>query len=291
MTMYQEPVDLANALSNIDIKSNYIKDENHDYIIDAINDHAETYIKPIFNLLGYDCHIVNYPSEIPLIGRDFDNALHVRNCVWLSKGKTAVHLYDLWHEVGHAIVADATEAMGINWIGMHYYQGQQVFESDIIETYATIASECVMEIFGIPDDFINGLSKYTNGIYGKNYNGKHLSYKDPVHENCGLVKRINMLKKAYDLEYHKEISLDNYKEFRCDDSVKDTIDLKLKNDNFYFGSFPPNWRRGKDFLSDEIIQINATSYSNKKKKIEYSREDFTPEKIKKSILKPNWMLG
>jgi hypothetical protein len=243
-------------------------------------EHIDNYIIPIFNILGYECIIVNDSDKIPKIYRDFENALHVRNVVYLHNDpyNTDLCLYDFWHEIGHAIVADPEEAMGINWIPIFYDKKQDLLSSDTIENYATFASECIMSLLGVDENIIMGLSKYTTGIYR---NG-NITYKEKENRNCGLVKRCELVSNLFHQNSGRKFQkLKNEIRIYKDNMEVNFSDKKLEENAI---TFPPKWRRGKDFISDTIKNVEANSLKNEKRKIEYTIDDFDVDSKDESVI-------
>ena len=95
--------------------------------------------------LGYTMHIVDDVKDIPSIQREFPEALHVHDEIWVVN--QALDQGFFWHEAGHAFISEIVQANvreGMHW---HCNHGR---ESD--EGFACSAAGALMAFFGLPQD-------------------------------------------------------------------------------------------------------------------------------------------
>jgi hypothetical protein len=146
----------------------------------------------------FDCS--GFPFSPP-VKREFQDVLHIANLIYLNPSD---NIFNVWHEAGHAIIADTNYAMGINWepIITCEFNNFTYFSRDDKESLASIACVYMADLHGM--DFVDGLAGYQYIEYEYNQwkkNGKPM---------CPIYERVLYIHKCIDNHIVHEYPMDRW---------------------------------------------------------------------------------
>lgn len=104
--------------------------------------------------LGYELNVVDSIKGIPAINREFDEALHAGDQIWVVSSKVDIGF--VWHEVGHCFAAEC-RGPGMDR-GLHWCFG--TWEGD--EGEACAAAGAIMEHFEVPQKIQDKVNEYVH---------------------------------------------------------------------------------------------------------------------------------